>query len=473
MSLRGIDIPSEKKSLKAHQYKVNRFVDSEERDFDIREYDYSNLLESGFLDYGIERNPVIDRHNSQRARRDIKLTVDARLQTLLQNTMGEAIAKDPALRNMPRLRTSVVVLDAIHGDLLCSANYPLPDQDSIYMLNDRKIYGAVPFEKMNNHAPITERDLGLTFQTQPGSTAKVMSAMAAFMQMGDKAGAMTYNVRAEEAIEKNRSGVPIEPLGTLSMETSIVRSSNCYFVNLVHDKELYGQLDSIYSTAGVRVNPDPYIANGNEVSYYFYPDEYNRRHEFDNLVSTLGNKAVSRYRRYVADRSKGDFAPMNFGETQAAWGQGPILASPLNMARVVSIVANSGKFVPTRYILEQGGISSEIPPARMMMRASSADMLKSYMQKESDKHRSNGRALPKAEGSARMGGKTGTPERGYKGRKPNDAWYVFFMESETQKAPLAIAVRLERTENLNSGKAVQFAADVVIPAMNEAGYNVK
>ena len=95
------------------------------------------------------------------------------------------------------------------------------------------------------------------------------------------------------------------------------------------------------------------------------------------------------------------------------------------------------------------------------------------MQKESDKHRRNGHAFPAGDGDLRMGGKTGTPERAYRKSKPNDAWYMFFIESETAGGPLAVAVRLERTESLTSGKAVDFVSKVVIPALNDAGYNVR
>lgn len=468
-ALRGIEIPAVKKMLKARNYKRNRFVAAEEREFAVREYDYTKLLDAGFLDYGIERNPIVERHNKARERRDIYMAIDARLQTGLQNAMADAVAADPQLKGMPRLRASVVVLDAEKGDLLCSANYPLPDQDSIHMLNDRKIYGAVPFEKLKNHAPVTERDLGLTFQTQPGSTAKVMSAMAGFMKFGDKAAGITYDVKGEETIE----GPAIEPWGKVSMETAIVKSSNCYFINLVHDRQLYPELDSIYSTVGIRVNPDDYIAKGDETPYFFNQDEFKRRREFDNLMTKLGNSAVNKYNVYRTDRARGNYKKMNFGETLAAWGQGPVLASPLNMARVASIVANSGRFTPTRYILREGDKDMPVMPSKKVIGGTSADKLKLFMQKESDKHRRNGHAFPAGDGELRMGGKTGTPERAYRKSKPNDAWYMFFIESETAGGPLAVAVRLERTESLTSGKAVDFVSKVVIPALNDAGYNVR
>ena len=485
--LRGIDILSEKESLKAHNYKENRFMDAVEHDFTVYKYDYSNLLKEGFLDYGIERNPIIDKYNAHREDRDMVLTLDASLQMRLQNAMNDAISENLLFRDKKLLRASVVVLDAKRGDLLCSANYPLPNQDSIFMLNDRRIYGDIPFEKIADHAPITERDLGLTFQTQPGSTAKVMSAMAGFMKFGEAAAKIIYNINEKECIEPPS----IEPHGLVSMKNAIVNSSNCYFINLVHDKNLYPELDSIYYNVGVRVNPDSIYAKGNIVPYYFSLDEFSERQAFNTLLENLGIKANTKYNNYLQEREQGKFHKMNFGEMQAAWGQGPILASPLNMARIASIVANNGKYVPTRYVLGNQDFSEE--SAMRIISEESAGILKSYMQQESDKHRNNSMALPlSATHTLRMGGKTGTPERTLpqrfwtkdKGsRISNDAWYIFFIESETLNAPLAVAVRLERTKGIIAGKAigsqfgsrnaVQFVADVVIPTLNNAGYKVK
>lgn len=483
--LRGIDIKSQEADttkMTAHKYRENRFVEPVVRKFKAHEYVYSNLLKAGFLDYGIERNPIIEKHNSSRAKRDIVLSMDAQLQMKLQNEMAKAISNDPSLKNKKLLRASVVVLDVKNGDLLCSANYPLPNQDSIFMLNDRKIYGAVPFEKIPGHNPITERDLGMTFQTHPGSTAKVMSAMAGFMNMGTSAANVTYDVKADETIEPPT----IEPWGpNLSMETSIVESSNCYFINLIHNKNLYSELDSIYYNVGIRVNPDSVYAKGNIVPYYFTMDEFNKKNEFDNLLTTLGTKATAKYENYLQSRAQGNYRKMNFGETQAAWGQGPILASPLNMARIASIVANDGKLTPTRYVLKEGDKELSVSPSREIISSSSANLLKSYMQQESDKHRRNGKNLPLSNDNIRMGGKTGTPERVLpqrmwedkkKPEKSNDAWYIFFIQSETQQAPLAVAIRLERTglgPGNGSGKAVQFVGDVIIPVLNQSGYKVK
>lgn len=470
--LRGIDIPSWKKELTSTSYRENRFMPKSEKSFRLTEYDYSELTR--FLNDGIRDNLAIKLHNAARSSRDIYLTIDAALQTKLQNRMAQTIESDQSLKNKKRLRASVVVLDASNGDLLCSANYPLPDQDSIFMLNQRHLYGDAPFEKIEGHQPVTERDLGLTFQTQPGSTAKVMSAIAGFMGLREDASKQRYSIAGEETIEGTKNGSYIEPHGNLSMETAIVKSSNCYFINLIHDKDLYTQLDSLYQTVGIRIHHN--ITGESETPYFFNRSESGDLVRFSAILSDIGSLGTAKYTSYInSDRKRGIYKKMNWWETAAPWGQGAVRATPLNMARVVSIVANGGQLPPTRYIRQIGDKPVEQADPIPVISASSASQLALYMQKESDKHRANGRPLPgNTSVQDRMGGKTGTPERGDRlGHKPNDAWYIFFINSETLNAPLAVAVRLERTEGLNSAKAVDFAARTIIPTLNEAGYKLK
>jgi cell division protein FtsI/penicillin-binding protein 2 len=176
---------------------------------------------------------------------------------------------------------------------------------------------------------------------------------------------------------------------------------------------------------------------------------------------------------------------MNWYETAWAWGQGSISATPLNMARVVSIVANDGKFVETQFV-KQGNktLKVEKPQITPIVSKGEANILKGYMQKESDKHRRNGYTFPKSEKEDdRMGGKTGTPERelryktiNSKGkevtivRRYNDGWYIFFINSPKENAPLAVAVRMERLGAGISGNAVRLTDKVVLKVLRDMGY---
>ena len=92
---------------------------------------------------------------------------------------------------------------------------------------------------------------------------------------------------------------------------------------------------------------------------------------------------------------------------------------------------------------------------------SNTDQFRSFMKKEAAKH-----MLPDY-----IGGKTGTPERDCGNVKKNDGWYMFFVERDEGKRPLAVAIRIER---LNPGEissvAVALVKSAVIAPLKDCGY---
>ena len=444
-------------------YRYDRFLPSVKRTYHFKRYDYSALLP--LLKSGIKSDEV-KKWNENRNTRDLTLTVDAQLQRQLQMKMADYISHQPKMAGNDRLRASVVVLDVGSGDLLTSACYPLPDHRIIEQhLNEGAKYYR---DYGSGFKAYTDRDLGLTYQTQPGSTAKVMSALAAYMKVGDVASSYRYFIFDDEGVHAG-----VDPSGDVPMQDAIVKSSNNYFVHLTNDKDLYRELDSIYRMAGIRVHIND--GRNHSVTPYFF--DLDKGFSYDGEMDVLRSRAMSRYNTYMSQQRNKKHERFNWNETGHAWGQHNIYATPLNMARVVSMVASGGKFVPTRYVLAYGtGTAKRVThPADAVTMVSNTADLSRYMQLESDKHRRNGKALPGFPSSTmRMGGKTGTPERvAYRnGGRMNDAWYICFINSNKQHGPLAIAVRLERSK-YGSSLAVTFVADVVIPALNAAGYELQ
>ncbi len=447
-------------------YRYNRFLPSEKRTYCFKQYDYSALLP--LLKSGIKSDEV-KKWNEQRPQRDLTLSIDANLQFHLQKQMAEEIAKNPRLARLERLRASVVVLDVNTGDLLTSACYPLPDQETIIDMYNKGMMYYRDYDK--GFKTYTDRDLGLTYQTQPGSTAKLMSALAGFMKLGDAADKITYMVYGDERVEPGES----EPSGVVTIQAAIVRSSNNFFVHFVNDKDLYHELDSIYRMVGIRVH----INDGRNRSLTPYFFDIDKDFSYDGEMDVMRNRALSRYNTYIKQTRKKKHERFIWNETGNAWGQHGIYATPLNMARVVSMIAANGKFVPTRYVLAYGtGADARkvaVPDAVTMI-DNTRDLYR-YMQLESDKHRAAGRLnFGYSSSEMRMGGKTGTPERVayYNGGCMNDAWYVCFINSNKQHGPIAVALRLERTpDGTTSGEAVRFLNSTVIPALNAAGYDLQ
>jgi cell division protein FtsW (lipid II flippase)/cell division protein FtsI/penicillin-binding protein 2 len=474
------------------------FLYAIEKQYKYTDYDYSFLLP--YLKAG-KNSRKIERFNEKREKkRDIMLTVDAALQTKMQNEIANYISNSDRYglekdyfkgENWNKLRISVVVLNAKDGDVLAAANYPLPDMQLLKLKQEEqartKKYGYD--EKDTAEKAYTDRDLGLTYQTPPGSAAKVMSALAGLQKLGTKAADEKYYIYYDEIIEKKAKGSSADEPNEreypmVTMEDAIVHSSNIYFVNLVNKNDLYKELGSIYQTVGIRID--------SETPYYFYYKQQ-KNSKFETEIETNRRSALSLYSRYIEKRDTGKTpnpSIMSAGEWQWAWGQGTMSATPLNMARVAAIVANEGQFVETQFI-KKGNEILKVEKANTVkiISENEANILKGYMQKESAKHK----VFPEG-----MGGKTGTPERELfykiatdvidaktgepvmttiyydidkdKDGKMNDGWYIFFINSPKEKAPLAVAVRMERLGKGISGNAVNLTNKVVLKVLGEAGY---
>jgi cell division protein FtsW (lipid II flippase)/cell division protein FtsI/penicillin-binding protein 2 len=431
-----------------------------------------------YLKTGVQGKPF-KKHNKdvQDGDFDLHLTLDAILQTNLQNRICSYVEKTPTLKNNNLLRISVVVLDAENGELLASANYPLPNYERLREEDKLGHHSYSDNCKGNSWSSYTDRDLGLTYQTMPGSTAKVMSAIAGFQRLGTSAADKKYLVTAEDIVE---TGKAPEPHGyKVPMRDAIVHSSNCYFIHLINENDLYWELDSIYETVGVSI--------GNSTPYYLsYARDEVKQKTIREKVRQNKSKALSKYSKRMED---GVHKKMNEGEWRWAWGQGyenyELQASPLNMARIASAVVNNGVMPYTQFLLpanKYGKKHIETGSVRLLS-APSADILKEYMLAESSNQKPrNSVVLPSF-----VGGKTGTPERyridkdirfynkwirKYQTRqhieKRNDGWYMFFVEGQGEKHPLAVAVRMERSTG--SGAAVRLTKSVVLEALYENGY---
>lgn len=400
---------------------------------------------------------------------DVHLSVDAILQTELQNGIKSFVTNDPVLSKRKKVRVSAVVLDATTGELLSSANYPLPNLET---LSERpEVYSDKSIEEA-----YTDMDLGLFFATPPGSTAKVMSALSSFYRFGDRGASFTYPVRNRERPTPGASDVDTESQvsnkNKVTMDDAITWSSNIYFIKLVNDNNLYPQLYDIYSKVGVTLNglPSYRLEYNNPSSAWkkaFNDITYGATDYYNLVINGIQTKKKGDEYR-LTDR-KGAF--------NMAWGQNPLTATPLTMARVSAIVATNGKlqeikllkdkYSNTLFDLSDKGIES----------------LQSYMRHEAMSHFPHGRNQSQRERNEAMyaikdfntGGKTGTVVRGigiYKNRKEisvNDAWYICFCDNSTGNGKVAIALRIERSE-AGSMKAKQMVRDVVLKTLEDMGY---
>lgn len=529
--LRGFDNSAEGKyELPSKTFREDIYSPAKDSVFTYYKKDYSNDSIVAMLEDGLGGSEL-KKWNEDRHSRDIHLTIDARLQTKLQaridsmiNGQSKNYVKYRLNINNPnegkaikrKVRVSVAILNAQNGDLLCAANYPLPNQDTLQYMTEHKIYNYIDWKQSTyKNRAYTDRDLAMTYQTAPGSDAKIITSIAGFMKDGLDMTKRSYVVHEKERIYKS------EPTGNISLEKAIIESSNCYFINLVNSEDLYDNLDSLYYAVGIRLDIDKkgdVSNNKNNISpnsdmkenaltpYFFLKDRSINRMEYTKEIHHVGNVAKRRYENYVEVLDKN--AKPNIMSPQAwrwAWGQGTMNATPLNMARIASIVANDGKFVPTRFVKKINEHKIEPNKSITFISPEKNAILKSYMQSEavsapghnislrnnaygylmrsnifnSNKYNENEKNELKLKYA--IGSKTGTPERKFAiefdengkatdYKNQNDGWFIFFIYSSKEDAPLAIATRIERGFGSSDGITM---AGLIIDVLEESGYQVK
>ena len=300
--------------------------------------------------------------------RTLRMTVDVRLQLRAAETLAKYAGQ-------AGFGGAAVVLDPASGNLLASVSYPWPERLPVQIasgaggdnanptLIDRARYGIYP----------------------PGSTFKMVTAMAALRKDPNLA-RQTYACKLlpDGRVGNNVRGWgrPIRddptdrsPHGDVDLEKGIVVSCNAYFAQL----GTYG------------VGPDA-------------------------LLETAKDLGISVARPNTPKQLK-DALP------QASYGQGQVVATPFQMARVAATLAAGGASPEGRWVLGQGN-SRQAEPKRVLEPALTAVL---------------GRAMRRVvtEGTAArylagitpaIAGKTGTAEVKDKG---SHSWFIGYAPYET------------------------------------------
>lgn len=427
--LRGFPAPETNFRVAATRYHSSRFLPARATEMTVSKRDFSAL--SPLLLAGINSDKVAA---FKKRNRDVLMTVDASLQTKMNMALqSQTIA--------PTSRISVVVMDASNGDVLLSSAYPLPA-----IGNPEQMQLSIGEQ---NRLPywITNTDLGFTHATQPGSTAKLITALSAFNKLGVAATQKVIMVRPGDLIR--RGGYEPDEAGPITIERGIVRSNNPFFIRLANEEKLQEEMGAIYMKAGLFLR-----GTG---GYFYQGDLRNteRQQKWMDFWRKTEFKSVDRYNpnNIYPGRAR--------GVSGMAWGQGELVATPAAMARVASAIANGGTLVQNRYVIKVG--DTMLPPKEGIPVAKDpqyAAFMTTYMKEQS---------APKvAKLGIAVAGKTGTPQRVFHNKHMTDGWYVFFTPKANGSGYMVICVRIEDTKG--SSVAVQLAGAIVVPMLREAGY---
>lgn len=307
---------------------------------------------------------------------------------------------------------SAVVLDAATGDVLASVTYPLPD-----LSRPAAVHRDPAF---------FDRGFGQGAKP-PGSTFKLVTAMAALHRDRD-ALYRTYEIHAFDRYARRN-----EPTGRVDLARALIASSNVYFARLA--REVVG-VDSLLA-----------------------------------MMEPFGFRVGGYGRSYAARRAL-LLEPDNL--RQAGFGQGPVTASPLEVARVAAAIANDGALPPVRWVRHP---DTARRPVRYVLLPPDARILARIMRRVVTDREGTARALRDL--SVPIAGKTGTAEEKktvVRDGRPvritlNHAWFTGFApyhEPGTGRGTrIAVAVLVE--EGGAGGRVAAPIAGAIVEAAADLG----
>ncbi len=333
--------------------------------------------------------------------RDVKMSVDARLEVKL----GEILRNQ--LRQAGKDKGAAVVMDAATGDLLAAVSLPVPPDrpeaaapapDAANPFLDRARYGLYP----------------------PGSTFKVVTAMAALR----KDAGLVH--RTYECIR-----LPDGRVG------NYIKGSSRPIRDDIQDTSPHGTVDM---ARGITVSCNAYFA---QLGTY----DVGAQALFDT-AKLLG----------ITVAAPDTAAQLHKSLPQSAYGQGQVVASPFQMARVAATVAAGGMMPQGRWITDENNVRTNEPAPVLPPEA--AQTLARFMRAVV----TSGTGRRAAASDVAVAGKTGTAELA---DAPSHAWFIGFAPYGGTGRKLAVSVLVEN--GIYGGTAAAPAAAEIMSAAAKLG----
>jgi cell division protein FtsW (lipid II flippase) len=312
--------------------------------------------------------------------RDIHLSIDVRLQARVESILEKHILASKTHGG------AVVVIDPASGEVLASVSYPLVDLAKIKLAAESD---EIPEDSELSDSLLDRARYGLY---PPGSSFKLVTAIAAMQSQPGIAGIVYECKRLPDGRVGNQVrgwGKPIrddvmdkEPHGKVDLAKGLIHSCNAYFAQLG--------------------------------TYVVGPERLLHAAEIFGIRVASPNTA----------------AQLKDALPQAAYGQGQVVASPIQMARVAGAIANQGLVVPVGIL---AGSASQA--AKPCLSSDQASELSQYMRRVV----TEGTGREAKEAGVAIAGKTGTAELR---NKPSHAWFIGFAPYGGVKK-IAFAVLIE------------------------------
>jgi cell division protein FtsW (lipid II flippase) len=379
-------------------------------------YDYRELVP--LLRHRNEPNSPEVRRVLDRPR-DVHMSIDARLEVRVAAILAAQLKQANVDKG------AAVVLDPATGDLLASVSLPQPDLSAVdpnkavtappTVIASRDREGASSSEPSNPY--LDRARYGLY---PPGSTFKVVTAIAA-MRKDPSLTHKTYECirlpdgRTGNYINGSRRPIrdDIEdknPHGTVDMERGIVVSCNAFFAQL-------GTYD---------VGAEALLSAANL------------------LGIAVANPATPEQLRKSLP--------------QSSYGQGQVVASPFQMARVAATVANAGAMPQGRWLTDENNLRTAEP--QPVLDPAAAQTLAKFMREVV----TSGTGRRAAAATVPIAGKTGTAELA---DAPSHAWFIGYAPYGSAARKIAFSVLVEN--GVYGGTAAAPAGAEIVDAAAKLG----
>lgn len=399
-------------------------------------------------------------HANKKQNAVLKLTLDSRLQQITQDKLEQGIKKRPS----PYRRAAVVMLNAETGEILAAANYPNPKQ-GVHPWDRNVISLLYPDNDPYRFNPWQ----GMTGDNAPGSTFKVVTAMAALKAANDNKTLNDFLVGSDIARYKAQTGldpdatryrIPNTPPAIKAIGTthSIRQAAGALFDpncgKKTNNRGVVGlpeatkdSLNNWYAHLGILM--DAPSLNLNQPAQASHLVQMANHLGF-NRVSSLDSFNLQRYK--ARTNARGDVLNAYAGSmdlarpsanrnealqrlAQNSFGQG-LTSTPLQMAKVAASIA-TGKNIQPQLLMALAGDDAEEPEHNDLELAnldSLRDGMKAVVQTGTAK------GVFKGQLKCHVYGKTGTAEVGTK--KSNfriSPWFMGWYAPPDKRPPLAFA----------------------------------
>lgn len=361
---------------------------------------------------------------------NVTLTLDAAAQQAAHEALLDAVG--------PEGEGSVVAIEPTTGRILAVVSLPSYDPNDLATHDfdaARESYDRLdPTDgDGNEREPLLNR--AIQTRLAPGSTFKIVTAAAAL-----EAGLY----RGDDEVP---SGATWQLPGT-SGDQNVVDNegrSACDSTEISFTTAMAASCNTAFAKMAVDVGPEEMRAQAEAFGF-----------NSDYLLD-LPNQAQSRYPESVTDVVDGEEQPareLNSAETaRTGFGQFEVQATPLQMAMVVSAIANRGTLMRPHLVQNVQSADYEI------VESAEAEELRDAISPQTAAQLTDllvataspgGTAYPAAIDGVSVAGKTGTAQRGIPGEPPY-AWFTSFAPAEDAQVAVAVMIQEAPGKSISGG----------------------